>query len=255
MTEAASGISGAATRERRRASRRGASLRWAAIAFTVLFFAPYYLTCLYILVDPPISALHAAAGACGARRRIRMARSRPHLAEPRDPGDRRRGRALLLALGRGSGARSTQPPMPSRRAGRRAAAARSRCRPRRTSSSGTGPPSCASHSSCRWPPTWISCWASSGLWKSTSISWNGRRASMAPRPRHGIISASPRSELTPQEAAQLAAALPNPKRRNAGRPGPRVFALAKKLKARAARQREGAACVLGEGDEGGSLFD
>ena len=26
------------------------------IAFTVLFFAPYYLTCLYIIVDPPISA-------------------------------------------------------------------------------------------------------------------------------------------------------------------------------------------------------
>ena len=63
------------------------------------------------------------------------------------------------------------------------------------------------------------------------------------------------AELDPQEAAQLAAALPNPKRRNAGRPGPRVFALAKKLKARAARQREGAACVLGESDEGGSLFD
>ena len=62
------------------------------------------------------------------------------------------------------------------------------------------------------------------------------------------------AELTPQEAAQLAAALPNPKRRNAGLPGPRVFALARKLAARAARQREGAACVLGEGDGGGSLF-
>ena len=44
----------------------GRVLRWAAYAFTVLFFAPYYLTCLYILVDPPVSALHAAAGARGA---------------------------------------------------------------------------------------------------------------------------------------------------------------------------------------------
>ncbi len=63
------------------------------------------------------------------------------------------------------------------------------------------------------------------------------------------------AELTPQEAAQLAAALPNPRRRNAGQPGPRVFALAKKLRARAERQREGAACVLGEDTEAGSFFD
>ena len=52
-------------------------------------------------------------------------------------------------------------------------------------------------------------------------------------------------ELDRQEAAQLAAALPNPKRRNAGRPGPRVFALAERLRARAARERSVANCVLG----------
>ncbi len=51
--------------------------------------------------------------------------------------------------------------------------------------------------------------------------------------------------LTAQEAAQLAAALPNPRRRNAGRPGPRVVALANRLRARAAVQRAGAYCVLG----------
>ena len=34
----------------------GRVLRWAAYAFIALFIAPYYLTCLYILADPPISA-------------------------------------------------------------------------------------------------------------------------------------------------------------------------------------------------------
>ncbi len=45
MTEAASGISGpdAGVPARLTPVR---VLRWAAIAFTVLFFAPYYLTCL-----------------------------------------------------------------------------------------------------------------------------------------------------------------------------------------------------------------
>ncbi|MBI4724342.1 MAG: transglycosylase domain-containing protein, partial [Rhodomicrobium sp.] len=38
-------------------SRRRRILRWAAIGLAVFFFAPYYLTCLYILVDPPFSAL------------------------------------------------------------------------------------------------------------------------------------------------------------------------------------------------------
>lgn len=50
--------------------------------------------------------------------------------------------------------------------------------------------------------------------------------------------------LTRQEAAQLAAALPNPIRRDAGSPGPRTSALANRLRARAARERDSAACVL-----------
>ncbi len=50
--------------------------------------------------------------------------------------------------------------------------------------------------------------------------------------------------LTPQEAAQLAAALPNPKRRNAGNPGPRTMAFASRLRQRALRERRASFCVL-----------
>jgi monofunctional glycosyltransferase len=52
------------------------------------------------------------------------------------------------------------------------------------------------------------------------------------------------ASLTKQEAAQLAAAIPNPKRRNAGRPSPATFALANRLRLRAARERWAASCVL-----------
>lgn len=52
------------------------------------------------------------------------------------------------------------------------------------------------------------------------------------------------AKLSRQEAAQLAAALPNPIRRNAGSPGPRTSALAARLRARAARERNVARCVL-----------
>jgi monofunctional biosynthetic peptidoglycan transglycosylase len=54
------------------------------------------------------------------------------------------------------------------------------------------------------------------------------------------------TKLTRQEAAQLAATLPNPIRRHAGHPGPRTAALAARLRHRAARERETAACVLDE---------
>ncbi len=54
----------------------------------------------------------------------------------------------------------------------------------------------------------------------------------------------PAKDLSSQEAAQLAAALPNPNRRNAGKPGPKVFALASRIRARAAQERRAAACVL-----------
>lgn len=51
-------------------------------------------------------------------------------------------------------------------------------------------------------------------------------------------------ELTREEAALLAAALPNPERRNAGDPGPRTERLAERLRARASRERGAAVCVV-----------
>ncbi len=53
--------------------------------------------------------------------------------------------------------------------------------------------------------------------------------------------------LSQQEAAQLAAALPNPKLRNAGRPSPKTFALARRLRRRAASGQSEAYCVLRSG--------
>jgi monofunctional glycosyltransferase len=56
-------------------------------------------------------------------------------------------------------------------------------------------------------------------------------------------------ELTREDAALLAAALPNPKRRNAGDPGPRTEALANRLRARASREVGGSLCVIDAGQE------
>ena len=57
-------------------------------------------------------------------------------------------------------------------------------------------------------------------------------------------------DLSPQEAALLAAALPNPKRRNAGKPGPKTMAFARKLRLRATRERGDSICVLdADGEE------
>ena len=50
--------------------------------------------------------------------------------------------------------------------------------------------------------------------------------------------------LTPGEAALLAAALPNPIRRNAGRPGPQLSRLAAHIQARAGREAQDVACVF-----------
>jgi monofunctional glycosyltransferase len=61
--------------------------------------------------------------------------------------------------------------------------------------------------------------------------------------------------LSPQEAAQLAAALPNPERRNAGRPGPRTFALANRLRVRALHERDDAFCVLDAGQSPNAISE
>ncbi len=52
------------------------------------------------------------------------------------------------------------------------------------------------------------------------------------------------AELTPREAALLAAALPNPHVRNAGRAGPRTRALARRIAERARKNNDAATCIL-----------
>ena len=53
-------------------------------------------------------------------------------------------------------------------------------------------------------------------------------------------------KLTSAQAAQLAAALPNPHVRNAGRPGPRTRALARRIEARASKARAPLDCIYPE---------
>jgi monofunctional biosynthetic peptidoglycan transglycosylase len=65
-------------------------------------------------------------------------------------------------------------------------------------------------------------------------------AEAAARHYFGVTAA----ELNQQEAAQLAAALPNPKKRNAGNPGPGTSRIARYLRNRAQRSSDAAECVL-----------
>lgn len=54
------------------------------------------------------------------------------------------------------------------------------------------------------------------------------------------------AKLSPAQAAQLAAALPNPHVRNAGRPGPRTRALARRIQARTRKGRAPLDCIYPE---------
>jgi monofunctional biosynthetic peptidoglycan transglycosylase len=54
------------------------------------------------------------------------------------------------------------------------------------------------------------------------------------------------ANLTPQQAALLAASLPNPYKRRAGQPGPKVRAHAARLQKRAIGAEDYAFCVLPE---------
>jgi monofunctional biosynthetic peptidoglycan transglycosylase len=56
----------------------------------------------------------------------------------------------------------------------------------------------------------------------------------------------PAAKITARQAAQLAAALPNPHVRNAGRPGPRTLRLARYIEKRVAREKINLKCVYGE---------
>lgn len=56
----------------------------------------------------------------------------------------------------------------------------------------------------------------------------------------------PASKITARQAAQLAAALPNPHVRNAGRPGPRTLRLARHIEKRVAREQVRIDCIYPE---------
>lgn len=58
------------------------------------------------------------------------------------------------------------------------------------------------------------------------------------------------AELTARQAALLAAALPNPHVRNAGRAGPRTRALASRIAERVQENADAAACILSANDGG-----
>ena len=131
-------------------------------------------------------------------------------------GGRRRGQPLLRALGlRLAGAQGRDRGLARRRASR-AAPARSRCRPRRTCSSGPTAACCARRSRRRSRRRSSCSGPSGGSSRSISTSSSSGPASTAPRPRRSSYFGKPAAELDPREAALLAAALPSP-----GAPRPR----------------------------------
>lgn len=224
----------------------GRVLRWAAFAFTAFFLLPYYLACLYIFIDPPVSALmlrHLLSG-----HRIDY--------EWRDLN--RISPNLVIQVIASEDGRYCWHHGVDVHALDRAADAFAEGRPKGGGSTITMQ---AAKNLFLWnKPAFLRKPFELPLAYYLDFVLGKRRlmeiylnivewapgvygAEAAARHHFGKSAAS----LTPQEAAQLAAALPNPERRNAGRPGPRVFALAKRLQARAARQRQGAWCVLGGG--------
>ena len=260
MTEATGGIPEPEGGARPRLTL-GRVLRWAGYAVIVLFFLPYYLTCLYILADPPISAFmlrQALAGRSVEYEWRDLDKISPKLVRQVIASEdgrycKHRGvdwRALdtaadAFAEGHAKGGGSTISMQ-------------------------------AAKNLFLWNrPAFLrkpfelplAMYMDFVLGKErlmeiylNIVEWApGVYGAEAAAQHHFGKSAA---ELDRQEAAQLAAALPNPKRRNAGRPGPRVFALAERLRARATRERGAANCVLGgsagdsedEGDEEGGWF-
>jgi monofunctional glycosyltransferase len=242
MTEAASGISEEGEPAAVRAKVRRI-LRWGAIGLTIFFFIPYYLTCLYILADPPFSALmvQQALKGRGIDYEWRdLDRISPLLVTQVIAAEDGRycdhwgvdwgaldAAADAFADGHAKGGGSTISMQ-------------------------------AAKNLFLWnKPAFLrkpfeiplAYYMDFVLGKErlmeiylNIVEWAPDVYGAEAAARHHF--GKPASELNAQEAAQLAAALPNPKRRNAGRPGPRVFALANRLKARAAHQRDGAYCVL-----------
>ncbi len=257
MTEAASRISDPPSAQAKARLAPGRILRWAGFALTVLFFAPYYLTCLYILFDPPLSSLmlrHALSGRGIDYEWRDLGRISPNLV------------TQVIAAEDGRFCRHWGVDWSSLD---KAADAFAEGRPK---GGGSTIPMQTAKNLFLWNrPAFLRKPFELPLATYMDFVLGKRRlmeiylnivewapgvygAEAAARHHFGKSAAS----LTQQEAAQLAAALPNPKRRNAGRPGPRVLALSERLRARAAHERGVAYCVLGvsgESDEDEGFFD
>jgi monofunctional biosynthetic peptidoglycan transglycosylase len=234
--------------------KRGQVLRWAAIGFTVFFFAPYYLTCLYILADPPVSALML--------RRALALRSVDY--EWRDL-DRISPNLVTQVIASEDGRYCAHWGVDWHALGSAAGAFAGG----HTKGGGSTISMQAAKNLFLW--NWpalprkpfeipLALYMDFVLGKRrlmeiylNIVEWAPGVYGAEAAARHHFHKSA--ASLTPQEAAQLAAALPNPKRRNAGRPGPRVFAFAQRIRERAGRQRGGAACVLGGEEDPGWLFD
>jgi monofunctional glycosyltransferase len=230
-------------------------LRWAAFAFIVFLLLPYYLTCLYIFIDPPVSApmlRHLLSGHRIDYEWRDLSRISPN---------------LVIQVIASEDGRFCSHPGVDLHALDRAADAFAEGRPK---GGGSTIPMQTAKNLFLWnKPAFLRKPFELPLAYYLDFVLGRRRVmeiylnivEWAPGVYGAEAAASHHfrksaASLTPQEAAQLAAALPNPKRRDAGRPGPRVFALAERLRARAARQRQGAWCVLGgSAEEDESYFD
>ncbi len=226
-------------------------LRWAGFAVIVLFFLPYYLTCLYILVDPPVSALML--------RQALMWRSVEYKWRDLDEISPKLVRQVIAS----EDGRYCQHWGVDWRALDNAADAFAEGHAK-------GGGSTIAMQTAKNLFLWnrpailrkpfelpLAMYMNFVLGKRrlmeiylNIVEWAPGIYGAEAAARHHFHKSA--DDLTRQEAAQLAAALPNPKRRNAGRPGPRVYALAERLRARAWRARGAANCVLGSraGDDG-----
>lgn len=250
MSEAATRISAAAARRpgARFSPRR--LLRWAAIGFCLFFFLPYYLTCLYTLMDPPVSSIMLRKALLGRGIGYRW-RDLSQISP-----------ALIVQVIAAEDGRFCRHWGVDWSALDRAADAFAEGRPKGGGSTITMQ---TAKNLFLWnKPAFLrkpfeiplAYYMDFVLGKRRVMEIYLNIVEWAP----GVYGAEAAAryhfhksahELNGQEAAQLAAALPNPRRRNAGRPGPRVFALAQRLRARAAAQRRNAGCVLGKQEPAG----
>ncbi len=243
-----SGLS--SSEQKQQASLRRRIVRVALIAFAVFFFAPYLLTLLYVFIDPPFSALmlrQVLTGGTAAYEWRDLDQISPNLI------------AQVIAAEDG---RFCQHRGVDWTALDRAADAVVDGKPK-------GGGSTITMQTAKNLFLWnrpailrkpfeipLATFMDFALGKSRVIEIYLNIVEWAP----GVYGAEAAAQhhfgksagdLTPQEAAQLAAALPNPKRRNAGNPGPRTMAFAHRLRMRALRERGDSVCVLDADSEGG----